>query len=71
MFGYQHIIAPKCAGKDCVKPGSEIKMMLRRVGWLETADPISKSLKKSIASQKVTYDFARLMEGVTQVNCSG
>jgi isocitrate dehydrogenase len=46
-------------------------MMLRHMGWLEAADLIIASMQKSIASKKVTYDFARLMEGATQVSCSG
>jgi isocitrate dehydrogenase len=66
--------APKYAGKDYVNPGSEIlsaEMMLRHMGWVEAADRIISSMEKSIASKKVTYDFARLMEGATQVSCSG
>ena len=46
-------------------------MMLRHMGWLEAADLIIEAMQKSIASKKVTYDFARLMEGATQVSCSG
>jgi isocitrate dehydrogenase len=46
-------------------------MMLRHMGWIEAADLIISSMKKSINSKKVTYDFARLMEGATQVSCSG
>ncbi|KAI1692842.1 isocitrate/isopropylmalate dehydrogenase domain-containing protein [Ditylenchus destructor] len=60
---------PKYAGKDYVNPGSEIlsaEMMLRHMGWKEAADLIISSMEKSIASKKVTYDFARLMEGATQ-----
>jgi isocitrate dehydrogenase len=45
--------------------------MLRHMGWLEAADLIIESMQKSITSKKVTYDFARLMEGATQVSCSG
>jgi len=74
MFEATHGTAPKYAGKDYVNPGSEIlsaEMMLRHMGWTEAADLIISSLKKSIASKKVTYDFARLMEGATQVSCSG
>jgi isocitrate dehydrogenase len=44
---------------------------LRHMGWLEAADLIIDSMQNSIASKKVTYDFARLMEGATQVSCSG
>jgi isocitrate dehydrogenase len=45
--------------------------MLRHMGWVEAADMILASMERSIASKKVTYDFARLMEGATQVSCSG
>ncbi len=74
MFEATHGTAPKYAGKDYVNPGSEIlsaEMMLRHMGWTAAADMIISSMKKSIASKKVTYDFARLMEGATQVSCSG
>ena len=46
-------------------------MMLRHMGWTAAADLIIASMERSIASKKVTYDFARLMEGATQVSCSG
>jgi len=74
MFEATHGTAPKYAGKDYVNPGSEIlsaEMMLRHMGWLEAADLIVASMEKSILSKKVTYDFARLLEGATQVSCSG
>ena len=74
MFEATHGTAPKYAGKDYVNPGSEIlsaEMMLRHMGWTEAADLIISSMEKSIASKKVTYDFARLMDGATQVSCSG
>jgi isocitrate dehydrogenase len=74
MFEATHGTAPKYAGKDYVNPGSEIlsaEMMLRHMGWKEAADLIIGSMEKSIASKKVTYDFARLMDGATQVSCSG
>ncbi|MGE4241020.1 NADP-dependent isocitrate dehydrogenase [Ramlibacter sp.] len=74
MFEATHGTAPKYAGKDYVNPGSEIlsaEMMLRHMGWTEAADLIISSMEKSIQSKKVTYDFARLMEGATQVSCSG
>jgi isocitrate dehydrogenase len=45
-------------------------MMLRHLGWVEAADLILKGLNGAIASKKVTYDFARLMEGATEVRCS-
>ncbi|CAB3682898.1 Isocitrate dehydrogenase [NADP] [Paraburkholderia sediminicola] len=74
MFEATHGTAPKYAGKDYVNPGSEIlsaEMMLRHMGWTEAADLIIKSMEKSILQKRVTYDFARLMEGATQVSCSG
>jgi isocitrate dehydrogenase len=74
MFEATHGTAPKYAGKDYVNPGSEIlsaEMMLRHMGWVEAADLIIRSMKKSIQSKRVTYDFARLMDGATQVSCSG
>ena len=74
MFEATHGTAPKYAGKDYVNPGSEIlsaEMMLRHMGWFEAADLIISSMEKSILSKKVTYDFARLLEGATQVSCSG
>jgi len=74
MFEATHGTAPKYAGKDYVNPGSLIlsaEMMLRHMGWLEAADLIISSMSKSIAQKKVTYDFARLMEGATQLSCSG
>ncbi len=74
MFEATHGTAPKYAGKDYVNPGSLIlsaEMMLRHMGWSEAADLIIAAMGKAIASKKVTYDFARLMEGATQVSCSG
>ena len=74
MFEATHGTAPKFAGKDYVNPGSEIlsaAMMLRHMGWVEAADLILRAMEQSILSKKVTYDFARLMEGATQVSCSG
>ena len=73
-FEATHGTAPKYAGKDYVNPGSEIlsaEMMLRHMGWTEAADLIISAMEKAIQSKKVTYDFARLMEGATQVSCSG
>ena len=73
-FEATHGTAPKYAGKDYVNPGSEIlsaEMMLRHMGWVEAADLIISSIEKAILSKRVTYDFARLMEGATQVSCSG
>ncbi|WP_186264551.1 NADP-dependent isocitrate dehydrogenase [Burkholderia gladioli] len=74
MFEATHGTAPKYAGKDYVNPGSEIlsaEMMLRHLGWTEAADLIIAAMEKSIQQKRVTYDFARLMEGATQVSCSG
>jgi len=74
MFEATHGTAPKYAGKDYVNPGSEIlsaEMMLRHMGWIEAADVVIASMEKSILSKHVTYDFARLLEGATQVSCSG
>ena len=74
MFEATHGTAPKYAGKDYVNPGSLIlsaEMMLRHMGWTEAADLIIKSMERAIASKRVTYDFARLMENAVQVSCSG
>jgi len=74
MFEATHGTAPKYAGKDYVNPGSEIlsaEMMLRHLGWFEAGDLIISSMEKAILSKKVTYDFARLLPGSTQVSCSG
>ncbi|MEZ5640967.1 NADP-dependent isocitrate dehydrogenase [Ottowia sp.] len=73
-FEATHGTAPKYAGKDYVNPGSEIlsaEMMLRHMGWKEAADKIISAMEAAIQSKKVTYDFARLMQGATQVSCSG
>lgn len=73
MFEATHGTAPKYAGKDYVNPGSIIlsaEMMLRHLGWQEAADIITASMQAAIAAKKVTYDFARLMDGSTQVSCS-
>jgi len=73
MFEATHGTAPKYAGKDYVNPGSEIlsaEMMLVHMGWKEAAALIVSSLEKSIADKQVTYDFARLMQGATQLSCS-
>jgi isocitrate dehydrogenase len=74
MFEATHGTAPKYAGKDYVNPGSLIlsaEMMLRHIGWVEAADLIVKSMQAAINDKVVTYDFARLMTGATQVSCSG
>jgi isocitrate dehydrogenase len=73
VFEATHGTAPKYAGLDKVNPGSVIlsgEMMLRYMGWTEAADAIIASMDKAIASKRVTYDFARLMEGATEVKCS-
>jgi isocitrate dehydrogenase len=73
MFEATHGTAPKYAGKDYVNPGSLIlsaEMMLRHLGWVEAADLIIASMGKAIAEKTVTYDFARLMDGATEVKCS-
>ncbi len=74
MFEATHGTAPKYAGKDYVNPGSEIlsaQMMLVHMGWKEAAALIETSLERAISDKVVTYDFARLMDGATQVSCSG
>jgi len=74
MFEATHGTAPKYAGKDYVNPGSLIlsaEMMLRHMGWVEAADLIISAMEKAITTKRVTYDFARLMDGATQVSCSG
>ncbi len=73
IFEATHGTAPKYAGLDKVNPGSVVlsgEMMLRYLGWNEAADLILKGLNGAIASKKVTYDFARLMDGATEVKCS-
>lgn len=73
IFEATHGTAPKYAGLDQVNPGSVVlsgEMMLRYLGWSEAADLIIKGLDGAIASKRVTYDFARLMEGATKIKCS-
>ncbi|KHD84398.1 NADP-dependent isocitrate dehydrogenase [Heyndrickxia ginsengihumi] len=73
IFEATHGTAPKYAGLDKVNPSSVILsgvLMLEHLGWNEAADLITKSMEKTIASKVVTYDFARLMEGATEVKCS-
>ena len=73
IFEATHGTAPKYAGKDQVNPGSVVlsgEMMLRHLGWVEAADLIIKGLNGAIASKRVTYDFARLMDGATEIKCS-
>jgi isocitrate dehydrogenase len=73
VFEATHGTAPKYANLDKVNPGSVIlsgEMMFRYMGWAEAADLIIKGLNGAIASKRVTYDFARLMEGATEIKCS-
>ncbi|MEX2416653.1 MAG: NADP-dependent isocitrate dehydrogenase [Paenibacillaceae bacterium] len=73
IFEATHGTAPKYAGLDVVNPGSVILsgvMMLEHMGWQEAADLIYKGMEASIKSKTVTYDFARLMEGATELKCS-
>ena len=73
VFEATHGTAPKYANLDKVNPGSLIlsgEMMLRYMGWTEAADAIIAGMDKAIASKRVTYDFARLMDGATEVKCS-
>ena len=73
IFEATHGTAPKYAGKDMVNPGSVVlsgEMMLRYLGWTEAADLILKGLNGAIGAKQVTYDFARLMEGATEIKCS-
>jgi len=72
-FEATHGTAPKYAGKDKVNPGSLIlsaEMMLRHMGWTEAADLVIKGMEGAINAKTVTYDFARLMDGATEVSCS-
>jgi isocitrate dehydrogenase len=73
IFEATHGTAPKYANKDQVNPGSVVlsgEMMLRYLGWTEAADLILKGLNGAIGSKRVTYDFARQMEGATEIKCS-
>jgi isocitrate dehydrogenase len=73
IFEATHGTAPKYAGLDKVNPSSVIlsaEMMLRYMGWTEAADLIIKGTEGAIASKRVTYDFARLMDGATEIKCS-
>ena len=74
IFEATHGTAPKYAGQDKVNPGSVIlsgEMMFRHLGWSEAADLIIKGMNGAISKKTVTYDFARLMDGVEPVKCSG
>jgi len=73
VFEATHGTAPKYANQDRVNPGSVIlsgEMMLRYMGWNEAADRVIRGMDGAIASKRVTYDFARQMEGATEVKCS-
>jgi isocitrate dehydrogenase len=73
IFEATHGTAPKYANLDRVNPGSVVlsgEMMFRYLGWTEAADLILKGLNGAIGSKRVTYDFARLMEGATEIKCS-
>jgi isocitrate dehydrogenase len=73
VFEATHGTAPKYADLDKVNPGSVIlsgEMMLRYLGWIEAADAIIGAMDRTIAQKTVTYDFARLMTGATEVKCS-
>ncbi|MEC1613050.1 NADP-dependent isocitrate dehydrogenase [Bacillus mojavensis] len=73
IFEATHGTAPKYAGLDKVNPSSVILsgvLLLEHLGWNEAADLIITSMEKTIASKVVTYDFARLMDGATEVKCS-
>ncbi|MCK6487094.1 MAG: NADP-dependent isocitrate dehydrogenase [Planctomycetes bacterium] len=73
IFEATHGTAPKYANQDKVNPASVIlsgEMMLRHMGWGEAADLLIKGLNGAVAAKTVTYDFARLMEGATEVKCS-
>jgi len=73
IFESTHGTAPKYANLDRVNPGSVVlsgEMMFRYLGWTEVADLILKGLKGAIGSKRVTYDFARQMEGATEIKCS-
>jgi isocitrate dehydrogenase len=73
IFEATHGTAPKYANQDRVNPGSVVlsgEMMFRYMGWTEAANLILKGLNGAIASRRVTYDFARQMEGATEIKCS-
>ncbi|SET79213.1 isocitrate dehydrogenase [Salinibacillus kushneri] len=73
IFEATHGTAPKYAGLDKVNPSSIILsgvLMLEHIGWRDAANLVTKAMEKTIASKVVTYDFARLMDGATEVKCS-
>ena len=74
IFEATHGTAPKYAGMDKVNPSSLAlsgEMMLRHLGWTEAADLVIRGIENAISAKKVTYDFARLMDGATELSCSG
>jgi len=73
LFEATHGTAPKYAGQDKVNPGAVIlagAMMLEHLGWQPAADRIHQGMEQTIRQKRVTYDFARLMEGATELKCS-
>jgi isocitrate dehydrogenase len=73
IFEATHGTAPKYANLDKVNPGSLIlsgEMMFRYLGWTEAADRIVRAMDRAIEQRRVTYDFARLMEGAEEISCS-
>jgi isocitrate dehydrogenase len=73
IFEATHGTAPKYAGQDKVNPGSVLLsgvMMFEHLGWTDAASDIVQALEKTIADKIVTYDFARLMDGATEVKTS-
>ncbi|MEK3876509.1 NADP-dependent isocitrate dehydrogenase [Paenibacillus sp. FSL M7-0420] len=73
IFEATHGTAPKYADKDVVNPGSVILsgvMLLEHLGWQEAADLIYQGMSTAINNKTVTYDFARQMEGATELKCS-
>jgi isocitrate dehydrogenase len=74
VFEATHGTAPKYAGMDKVNPSSLAlsgEMLLRFIGWNEAADLVTRGIENAIADKQVTYDFARLMDGATELSCSG
>ncbi len=74
VFEATHGTAPKYAGLDKVNPSSLTlsgEMLLRFIGWNEAADLVIRGIENAISDKQVTYDFARLMEGATELSCSG
>ncbi len=74
LFEATHGTAPKYAGQDKVNPCSLAlsgEMLLRHLGWVEAAELVTRGIERAIGDRMVTYDFARMMEGATEVSCSG